>query len=453
MRDTLGIDDVEKLRKINTALIERVERSMDQQGNAFSLFQTAIGLEAQVRQRTDELTSALRRIEQTNRALSAAKEAAEAANISKTRFIAAASHDVLQPLNAAHLSISALADLQTSEQGKKLARQVEQSLDTMNELLRTLLDIAKLDSGVMKPDIVNLPLDALLGSLSSDFQQIAAAKGLHIRFRPTDAIVRSDRGMLRRVLQNIISNAIRYTSRGGVLIGARKRGALLRIDIVDTGMGIAEDQYEAIFEEFHRGTMPAGGDLGGTPGLGLGLSIVQRMVSALGHHITFTSRPGHGTAFHLYVPFGQPDLVRGKTREYAPRLPISNHLFGANVLLIENDRSVMEAMLTLLESWHCSVRIASHSSEAIGLLADPAWRPDIVIADQHLDHGDLGSVTIEHIRYYLRRQLPALIVTADPSAGLEARCKTRDIEVMYKPLKPAEFRALVEHLLAAGRAE
>ena len=452
MHHVLDIEDVDKLRKINAALIERVERSMDQQGNAFSLFQTAIGLENQVRQRTDELTSALRRLEQTNRALSVAKEAAEAANISKTRFIAAASHDVLQPLNAAHLSVSALADLQATDQGRKLVRQVEQSLETMNDLLRTLLDIARLDSGVMKPDVVNLPLDALLGSLSGDFQQIAAAKGLHIRFRPTDAVVRSDRGMLRRVLQNIISNAIRYTSEGGVLIGARKRGPMLRIDIVDTGIGIPEDQYEAIFEEFHRGTTPAGVDSSGQPGLGLGLSIVQRMVSALGHHITFTSRPGHGTAFHLYVPFGRAQAVRPTPSEYAPRRPAVDNLFGANVLLIENDRAVMEAMLTLLESWHCSVRMASHGGEAIGLLADAEWRPDIIVADQHLDHGDLGSVTIEHIRYYLRRPLPALIVTADPSEGLEARCRTKDIEVMRKPLKPAQFRALIEHLLATGRS-
>jgi two-component system, sensor histidine kinase len=443
--------ELDKLRKINAALIERVERSMDQQGNAFSLFQTAIGLESQVRQRTDELTATLRRLEQSNRALSAAKEAAEAANVSKTRFIAAASHDVLQPLNAAHLSISALADLQTTRQGITLVRQVEQSLETMNDLLRTLLDISKLDSGVMRPEVTNLPLDAILDSLRSDFQPIAAAKNLHIRFRPTEAVVRSDRSMLRRILQNIISNAIRYTREGGVLIGSRRRGTMLRIDIVDTGIGIPQDQFEAIFEEFHRGTIPPGIDAGHQAGLGLGLSIVQRMVSALGHHIAFTSKEGHGTVFHLYVPYGEVALHKPTAIEYAPKRPSGNSLFGTNILLIENDRSVMEAMLTLLESWHCSVRMAADGSEAIGLLSDRAWRPDMVIADQHLDNGDLGSVTIDHIRYYLRANLPALIVTADPSEKLVERCRNLNIEVMRKPLKPAQLRALMAHLVATGR--
>lgn len=450
MKQDRDIGEVEKLRRINAALIERVERSMDQQGNAFSLFQTAIGLESQVRQRTDELTATLRRLEQTNRALNAAKEAAEAANISKTRFIAAASHDVLQPLNAAHLSISALAELQTNDRGRNLARQVEQSLETMNDLLRTLLDISRLDSGVMQPEIASLPLDTLLDSLRADFRPIAEAKGLHIRFRPSEAVVRSDRSMLRRILQNIISNAIRYTREGGVLIGSRKRGAMLRIDIVDTGIGIPPDQFEAIFEEFHRGTIPPGTDPGHQAGLGLGLSIVQRMVSALGHHIAFTSKEGHGTAFHIYVPFARSVETQVVTPEFSPRRPPGNSLFGTNVLLIENDRTVMEAMLTLLESWHCSVRMASHANEAMNLLTDRNWRPDIVIADQHLDHGDLGSVTIEHIRYALRRPIPALIVTADTSEGLAERCRQSHIEVMRKPLKPAQLRALMAHLVAAA---
>ena len=445
------MDELAKLKRINLALIERVERSMDQQGNAFSLFQTAIGLETQVRQRTDELTSTLRRLEQTNRALNVAKEAAEAANISKTRFIAAASHDVLQPLNAAHLSISALADIQTSEQGRTLVRQVEKSLETMNELLRTLLDISKLDSGVMKPEIVNLPLDTILDSLRSDFAPIAAAKNLHVRFRPTRAIVRSDRTMLRRVLQNIVSNAIRYTKTGGVLIGSRRRGPMLRIDIVDTGIGIPSDQFEAIFEEFHRGTIPPGIDAGHQAGLGLGLSIVQRMVSTLGHQITFTSKEGRGTVFHLYVPIGEVPEVPPVPREYAPKRPTGNSLFGANILLIENDQSVLEAMLTLLESWHCSVRMATHSAEALSQIGDASWTPDIILADQHLDHGDLGSITIDHIRYYLRRRIPALIVTADPSDKLVERCRTVDIEVMRKPVKPAQLRALMSHILADNR--
>ena len=297
------IDDIERLKKINEALISRVERSMDQQGNAFTLFQTAINLEGRIKARTEELRSTLRRLEHSNTDLVAAKENAERANLSKTRFLAAASHDVLQPLNAAHLSISALADLQTSEEGRKLVRQVERSLETMDDLLRTLLDISKLDAGVVRPDVANVPLEPLFAALRSDFQPLAAKKGLKLRFRPTALVVRSDRTLLSRILQNIVSNALRYTRSGGVLVGARQRGGIVLIDVADTGCGIPEDQHQAIYEEFHRGPMTAHGELSGG-GLGLGLSIVRRMVDALGHSISFRSVVGRGTVFRLELPAG-----------------------------------------------------------------------------------------------------------------------------------------------------
>ena len=197
------IDDIERLRRINQALMSRVEQSMDQQGNAFSLFQTAINLEGRIRARTEELRATLRRLEKTNQDLVQAKEAAEIANLSKTRFLAAASHDVLQPLNAARLSVSALSDIQTSGEGQTLARQVERSLETMEELLRTLLDISKLDAGVVRPEIRQVPLDTLFQSLQSDFAPLAERKGLRLRFRPTRLAVLSDQGMYRRILQNI----------------------------------------------------------------------------------------------------------------------------------------------------------------------------------------------------------------------------------------------------------
>src|SRR3954447_7194904 len=218
------IDDVDKLRRINEALVSRVERSMEQQGNAFSLFQTAINLENRVRSRTEELRATLRHLEQSNLELVAAKESAELANLSKTRFLAAASHDVLQPLNAAHLSVSALAELPLSSEGRTLVHQVERSLETMEDLLRTLLDISKLDAGVVEPEVGDVALESLFASLKSDFLPFAENKGLRLRFRPTHALVRSDRTLLRRILQNIISNAIRYTKRGGVVVGARSRG-------------------------------------------------------------------------------------------------------------------------------------------------------------------------------------------------------------------------------------
>jgi signal transduction histidine kinase len=441
------IDDVERLKKINAALVSRVERSMDQQGNAFSLFQTAISLENRVRMRTEELHATLRHLEQSNIDLSAAKENAEQANLSKTRFLAAASHDVLQPLNAAHLSVSALAEVQTSEEGRKLVLQVERSLQTMEDLLRTLLDISRLDAGVVQPEIVDVSLETLFSSLRSDFQPVAEIKGLGLRFRPVNIAVRSDRTLLRRILQNILSNALRYTRTGGVLVGTRQRGGIIRIDVADTGCGIPDEQREAVFEEFSRGKAPPGAELAGG-GLGLGLAIVRRMAGALGHPVTFSSRVGRGTIFHVDVPLAFNAVVEpSPTPTEAERAP-GYGLFGTKVLLVENDVDVLNAMASLLERWRCEVRTATSTGEALETLGDTDWVPDIVIADQHLDNGDLGILTVAEARNYLGRDVPALIVTADPSQAVIAAARAAGIELMRKPLKPAQLRALLAYLLA-----
>lgn len=441
------INDLEKLKKINAALVSRVERSMDQQGNAFSLFQTAISLENRVRTRTEELHSTLRRLEQSNIDLSAAKENAELANLSKTRFLAAASHDVLQPLNAAHLSVSALAEVQTSDEGRKLVRQVERSLETMEDLLRTLLDISKLDAGVVLPDIGDVNLETLFSSLRSDFLPVAKMKGLTLKFRPVSTVVRSDRTLLRRILQNILSNALHYTRSGGVLVGTRHRGDTIRIDVADTGCGIPDDQRETVFEEFQRGTLPADAGFAGG-GLGLGLAIVRRMAAALGHPVTFSSKVGRGTIFHIDVPVGigaTADAIASAADMERPR---GYGLFGTKVLLIENDADVLQAMTFLLERWQCLVRAATSTDDALGLLGDTDWVPDIIIADQHLDGGDLGTITIAEVRDYLGRAVPALIVTADSSEAVAKAARAAGIELMRKPLKPAQLRALLAHLLA-----
>ncbi|WP_224543614.1 hybrid sensor histidine kinase/response regulator [Mesorhizobium sp. CA16] len=440
------IDDLERLKKINAALVSRVERSMDQQGNAFSLFQTAISLENRVRNRTEELHATLRRLEQSNIDLSAAKESAELANLSKTRFLAAASHDVLQPLNAAHLSVSALAEVQASDEGRKLVRQVERSLETMEDLLRTLLDISKLDAGVVQPEIGDVSLEALFSSLRSDFLPEAAKKGLSLKFRPVNVAVRSDRTLLRRILQNILSNALRYTRSGGVLVGTRHRGDTIRIDVADTGCGIPEDQREAVFEEFHRGTSTLA-DAGLAGGLGLGLAIVRRMAAALGHPVTFSSKVGRGTIFHIDVPVGMAAAEPAMAAADIER-PRGYGLFGTKVLLVENDMDVLSAMTSLLERWQCLVRAATSTDDALDLLGDTAWLPDIVIADQHLDGGDLGTSTIAEVRDYLGRTVPALIVTADGSEPVAKAARAAGIELMRKPLKPAQLRALLAHLLA-----
>ncbi|MET0941846.1 MAG: hybrid sensor histidine kinase/response regulator [Mesorhizobium sp.] len=440
------INDLEKLKRINEALVSRVERSMDQQGNAFSLFQTAINLESRVRIRTEELRATLRRLEQSNVELVEAKEAAEQANLSKTRFLAAASHDVLQPLNAAHLSISALAELQSCDEGRVLVRQVERSLETMEDLLRTLLDISKLDAGVVQPDIGDVPLDPLFSSLKSDFQPWADKKELKLKFRPTHIVVRSDRTLLRRILQNIVSNAIRYTKKGGVLVGVRRRGSVARIDVVDTGRGIPSEQRQVVFEEFHRGSDTVDIDLF-AGGLGLGLAIVRRMVEALGHRVDFTSQVGCGTVFHVEVPLAAVAHSEPSAAPVEPERPRGYGLFGTKVLLIENDAAILEAMRVLLGHWRCEARLATSTEEALGTLAD-GWVPDVVIADQHLDQGDLGTTAIAEARLHLGRNVPSLLITADASEELARTASSAGIELMRKPAKPARLRALLAHLLA-----
>ena len=300
---------------------------------------------------------------------------------------------------------------------------------------------------MVRPDIVDVNLETLFASLRADFLPVAELNGLSLKFRPVQAVVRSDRTLLRRILQNIISNALRYTRSGGVLVGTRHRGDTIRIDIADTGCGIPDDQREAVFEEFHRGTLSASASLA-SGGLGLGLAIVRRMAGALGHKVTFSSKVGRGTIFHIDVPAGaSPALPAGTTIPELER-PRGYGLFGTKVLLLENDADVSQAMTSLLERWQCAVRSAAATDEALRMLGDTAWVPDIVIADQHLDGGDLGTATIADVRTYLCRMVPALVVTADASEAVAKTARTAGIELMRKPVKPAQLRALLAHLLA-----
>lgn len=445
-----SIDDIERLKRISSALMARVESAMDQQGNAFSLFQTAINLEGRVRRRTDELTATLRRLEQTNAQLARAKEASEVANISKTRFLAAASHDVLQPLHAAQLSISALAELQDNEKGRELVRQVERSLDTMNELLRTLLDISRLDAGVVQPDFGPVGLVSVLEDIASDFAPIAAKKSLRLTLHPRNLHVVSDKTMLRRILQNLVSNALRYTVKGGVIVGVRVRDRDAVVEVADTGCGIPPDQYDLVFDEFHRGVVAEDTSDGAHVGLGLGLSIVKRMVDALGHRLEFTSREGRGTRFRLRMRLfeGAPTSAPQTAVRAAAALP--QGLPGARVLLVENDPGVLDAMIALLASWGCDVRTAHATASAVEKLSCEDWNPDIVVADQHLDHGDLGTSAIEVLRRHLGRTLPAVLVTADPAEAIYSKACELGVEVMLKPVKPAQLRALLAHLLSGS---
>jgi len=445
--------ELERLRKINAALIERVERSTDQQGSAFSLFQTAISLEGQVRRRTQELTTTLADLERSNLELKQARDVAVDANLSKTRFLAAASHDVLQPLNAALLLMSSLESVQSSEAGHRLCAQVERSLGTMDTLLRTLLYMSRLDAGDVRPQWQSCSLDALFASLASDFEPLARHKGLELRVRSSGLHVHSDSTMLRRLLQNIVTNAIRYTEQGGILLAARRRGGDVHVRVADTGIGIARERFDDVFVEFARCEQPREETMDKSAGLGLGLAIVDRMARTLGHGITLNSRVGHGSCFGLTMPLARraPHMRKQvhypcETASDASATTPAMSLVDTRILVIENDLEALQALEALLSQWGCLLRLASSTAEARDAIGKTDWKPDIVVADQHLHGKDRGTAAIRLVRKRLGENIPGIIVTAAPSGPLSRATRSAGLELMPKPVKPAQLRALLMHL-------
>jgi two-component system, sensor histidine kinase len=435
---------VKRLTRINAALVERLENRIDQQASAYSLFQTAIGLEAQVRQRTAELKTALVDLERSNGALVQAKEAAEKANSSKTRFLAAAGHDLLQPLYAAQLSISTLAEMQDTPDTAALCRQIDRALVTIEAYLRSILDISKLDAGAVTPEIHDVSLADIFQSLDSDFRPIVERKKLKLRFRPTDLAVYSDSILLRRILQNLVSNAARYTQAGGVLIGVRRRGEFVRIEVTDTGSGIDESEIERIFEEFHRA--PAPGQPHNGEGLGLGLSIVQRMSQALDHQVEVRSRLGRGSRFTIVAPLAPDEGPRAVDAVLVENWARASDLSGRRILLVENDPDVLEATRWLLVQWGADV-IAAKDLATVRkkLQGEPA--PDVVVADYHLDRGESGLQAIALARSLCRTEIPSVVVTADQGDEARELARAAGYEVLRKPVKPAQLRAVLTHLL------
>lgn len=435
-----------KLVKINAALMQRVERSMDYQANAYSMFQTAIGLETQVRARTEELKAALDRLERTNDELRAARDGAERANRFKTRFFTAVGHDLLQPLHAARLSLSALSESGVSPYAR-LIGQVDHSLSTIEELLRTILDLSKLESGAFRPTLQAIGLKDLLQSVLLDMAPIAREKGLAVSMRAPDVAVMSDPLMLRRILQNLLANAVQYTDHGRVLLSARRRGAEMRIDVWDTGPGIAPSEQSKIFEEFQRG---AAGERSHGGGFGIGLAIISRMIEALGHSIALCSEPGRGTRFSVSVPLAADGAVvdralAGNRQEAAARV---YGLAATKVIVIDNDIAVRQAMGALLDRWGCEARLVAGLEEIEMLIAsEPAFMPDIILADFHLDNGESGLTAVRRLRGARGAQTPAVVITADHSPEVSDEVSGAGCEILRKPVKPAELRALITHLL------
>jgi|APTNR8051073442_1049403.scaffolds.fasta_scaffold03356_7 signal transduction histidine kinase/CheY-like chemotaxis protein len=419
---------------------------------AEQLREAKAGLERRVADRTAALTSVNAKLRQeiferaqVEDALRLAKAEAERANLSKTRFIAAASHDLLQPLNAARLFVTALAERPLGDKDRNVVEHIGRALGSVEALLGAVLDISKLDAGGVTAEVIDFVIGDLLQRLVEEFSPVAADAGLDIVFVSCSTVVRSDPALLGRILRNYIVNAIRYTPSGRVLIGCRRRGSMVRIETLDTGIGIPEGAIDEVFDEFRQlgpRRRPRG------DGVGLGLAIAKRLSCVLDHPIGVRSRLGKGSAFYIDIPLG----VRPSSLDEHNVLQFmaTDGFASAVAVVIEDENAVRNAMCELLRGWGCLAIAAEDGRTALLALSRAQLSPDIIIADYHLDDGACGLSAIDAVRE-VHGPVPALIVTADRSRDIMNAVRRHGSYALQKPLKPAKLRAIVSHLLSQQR--
>lgn len=394
--------------------------------------------------RVEERTAALTRV---NTELENARAKADAANHDKTRFLAAASHDLLQPLNAARLYTSTLIEQAKSTAFAELANSIEASLTAVEDIMSALLDISRIDSGAVRPAPTPVSARDLLKRIEVEFGPMARERAITLRIVNTQAMVLADRMLVGRIVQNLVSNAVKYTPSGGkVLVGVRRRGNRIRIDVIDTGIGFNRDQHKLVFAEFSR--LERGARM--AQGLGLGLSIVQRLVAALGLTLELDSQEGKGSRFSLFLPATR---AQQNSVESGPEPSETNvGVLDLKVLCVDNERAILEAMEGLLSHWGCDVRTALSLKQIDRERLLEGWYPDMVLMDYHLDQTS-GLDAIEWLRHNLGGHLPAALVTADRSPAVRALAEDRGIAVVTKPVKPAALRAAISGLAnQSGRA-
>jgi signal transduction histidine kinase len=454
-RDALSATDLlrenEKLRKIVNVLMARVERSTDAQGNAFSLFQAAITLESTVRERTLELQSLNRQLSAQiderhaiEEQLQAAKAEAERANAGKTEFLAAASHDLMQPLSVARLFVDAIAERPLDPKIAHMIERVSRSLDSAESLLRTILEMSRLDAGALRAEIGDFVLDPLLRRLAGDYGIAAEERGLRLRVVPSDAIVHSDLRLLERVLRNFLSNALRYTRRGGILVGSRRRGDRLRIEVWDTGRGIPAASLNDIFTEFRRLSDSSGGE-DRAPGMGLGLAIVDRIAPLIGATIDVRSREGRGSMFCVTVP------LAGEATLAPPRPELGGEAFrGRTILIVDNDGATLDGMRRILRGWGMDSIAARSVDDALTFSRLRGERPSAILTDSHLVDGATGFDAIDAVRASFGVTIPAIVITGDPSEATRRRAAEKGFGYLNKPLRVERLRSLLAHMVSAA---
>lgn len=412
---------------------------------AEALHQAYQHLEQRVAQRTSELTALndqlLQEIDERRRMEARLREAkleAEQANLSKTKFLAAVSHDLLQPLNAARLFTSALLE----RPSETLVRNVSNSLEDVENLLGTLVDISKLDAGVIKADIAPFALSELLDNLAAEYTELARSEGLELHFVGCSALVRSDIQLLARILRNLLSNALRYTYKGRVVLGCRRQHQRLSIQVWDSGMGIAEERLEEIFQEFKRGDVQRPDQ---DRGLGLGLAIVEKIAGILGHRISVRSWPGKGSMFSVEVPLSA--TAPKSLPMLAMSEPMLERLQGARVWVLDNDAAICAGMRTLLEGWGCQVITALSEQDLARQVDNYHAEADLLIADYHLDDDQNGVDAVARINGRRGRAIPALMITANYSNELKLQIRELGHTLMHKPVRPMKLKTAMSHLL------
>ena len=375
-------------------------------------------------------------------ALQASTRELDEANRAKSRFIAAASHDLRQPLHALGLFVARLQGRVKAAERSRIVEQIDASVAAMNELFNDLLDMSKLDSGVLAPNISEFPIAQLLERIESTFSAAARKKGLSLRIVRNSAWVRSDLILLERILLNLVSNAVSYTARGKVVVGCRLRGRHLRIDVLDSGPGIPEDEHISIFREFYQLGGPQRERQGG---MGLGLAIVDRLCRLLKHDIDFASALGKGSRFSVFVP-----SVAARALIVAPEdlvHPTPGSIGGKLVVVIDDDPLVLDSTGGLLRSWGCHVLTAGSARVALADLAKCNQSPDLIICDYQPCDRQTGIEAIEELRKYLNRPIPAFLISGDTAPERMHQVRTSGYHLLHKPVRPRALRAMLSKFL------
>jgi len=371
--------------------------------------------------------------------LEQAKIDAEQANIAKTRFLASASHDLRQPLQAMALYAETLAHRLNDKKNIETMESLRISHGSMSRIMESLLDISKLDAGIVDVSISTVNLGILINHIIDEFQMMAERKGIVIRRRVNDLFVRSDIALVERIVSNLLSNAIRYTESGGVLVTCRYKNGQVLVDVWDTGTGIAEDQQDEIFFEFHQLGNP---ERDREKGLGLGLAIVRRLICLLdGHHIELCSRPGHGSRFRLVLP--KEDAMSMTVDPQQTVLMPVEQLGDLRVLLIEDDVSVRQAMVAFIQEWGCDVVGVDSIFDAVSSVTQ-GWVPDAIIADYRLPDEQTGIQVIAAVREQIKQNIPALIVSGESLPETLQNIRQADVLMLHKPVVPAKLKLFLK---------